>query len=149
MPFPKKEALNDPALFEKWLSHQSSKCRKKWNTPEKVHSLFLKMGRPGKTGDKSPAWKGDEIKYNSLHLVLRRDIPKPDICTHCGTKPKRLELCNISGVYSRDPSNYIWLCTKCHRKMDGHAYKLMKTKTRHDLFFNQYYQSSLVVLDSF
>ena len=146
MPLPKKEILDNPVLFAEWLSKQTKKCQKKWSSPDKIRAWQKTCGRPGKKGESSPVWKGDDIKYNSLHLVLRRKIPKPETCSHCGEKPKRLELCNISGEYNRDPANYIWLCTTCHRKMDGFSFKRMKAKTKYNLFFNQFYQEVSALL---
>lgn len=146
MPLPKKEILDNPVLFSEWLSKQSKRCQKKWSNPDKIRAWQKTCGRPGKKGETSPNWKGDNIKYNSLHLALRRIILKPEVCQHCGQKPKRLELCNINGEYNRDPANYIWLCTTCHRKMDGFSYKRMKIKTQHDLFFNQFFQEFSALL---
>lgn len=149
MPLPKKDVLEDKEKFAAWLSHQTKKCQRKWSNPDKIREWQKKCGRPGKKGEDSPRWVGDNIKYNSLHLILRKQIEKPEGCTHCGKKAERLELANITGQYTRDPTNYIWLCTKCHRKMDGHAYKLMKQKTRHGLFFNQYYQQNAAIITDF
>ena len=136
----------DPEKFKEWLSHQTPKTQRKWSKPGAIEAHFKRCGHPMPKGPDSPNWVGDAIKYNSLHLWLRKTIPKPDCCTHCGEPVERLELANINGIYNRDPNNYIWICTTCHRKMDGHSYKKMKTKTRHGLFFNQYYQEYSALL---
>lgn len=130
----------DPIKFSEWLSKQKPKVQKKWSNPDRLNELWKKCSHIQPKGKDSPRWKGDNIKYNSAHLLVAKLKPNTGYCSKCGIKKERLELANLSGIYNRDPGNYIWLCTKCHRKMDGFSYKKMKIETRHDLFFNQYYQ---------
>lgn len=136
----------DPVKLAEWLSKQKPRVQKKWSNPAKLAALWEKCSHEQPKGKDSPRWKGDEIKYNSAHLLVAKLKPKPDSCTKCGVIKERLELANLSGIYNRDPENYIWLCTKCHRKMDGHSYKKMKPETRYDSFYNQYHQEQSALL---
>jgi len=68
-------------------------------------------------GNKHYNWKGNNVKYNSLHLWIRKQIPKPKFCEDCG-KNEPQQIANISGQYSRDLTDWKWLCIKCHSKFD-------------------------------
>jgi hypothetical protein len=75
-------------------------------------------GRPP-TGEKNWNWKGDKVSYQALHSWVRRHKGTPHECEKCGTtEPRKYEWANISGEYKRDLSDWIRVCTKCHRKMD-------------------------------
>lgn len=72
----------------------------------------------GKTaGEKHYNWKGDDVKYGSLHDYIRYYKKKSDICEHCKIN-KSIDLANISGEYKRDINDFVWLCRSCHMKMD-------------------------------
>lgn len=74
--------------------------------------------RPDITGPKSSRWKGDAVKYLSLHAWLHRWKPRPKKCEFCLRNPPR-ELANISGNYLRELSDYLWLCHRCHMRLDN------------------------------
>jgi len=135
----------DPEKFKEWLSHQTEKCKRKWSNPRRLKEHWDKQGHPQPKGSDSLCWKGDNVKYNSLHLLMRKVKPKLNVCDKCGKKAKRIELANISGIYNRDPDNYFYLCTKCHREFDRHSYKMMRGQA-HQLFFNQFYQANSALL---
>lgn len=82
-----------------------------WNKDKKM---------PQFSGSNHPKWKGDNIKYGTLHDWIRRKLGRPSKCGICGTsESKRLEWSNISGEYKRDVSDFRSLCVKCHRKVDN------------------------------
>ena len=88
-------------------------------------SSWYQPGHKGLVGKSNSQWKGDKCSYNSLHCWVKRWIPKPKRCTHCGKlggKHKSgksiLEAANISGKYLRDLSDWVWVCTPCHSKLD-------------------------------
>jgi len=68
--------------------------------------------------EKNGMWKGDEVKYGSLHDYIEYHKPKPRNCENCG-KIKKLELANISQEYKRDINDYEWICRSCHMNKDG------------------------------
>jgi len=79
-------------------------------------------------GPESHSWKGDNIKYQSLHAWVRANFDKPGKCEKCGTKKgKAYEWANKSGKYKRRRSDWFWLCKKCHHKYDGVGEKASKT----------------------
>lgn len=67
--------------------------------------------------DKHPLWKGDKVSYQALHKWIRRHLPKPSLCQRCQKTPPR-DVSN-NGVYSRDLTQWEWLCPKCHKTKDG------------------------------
>jgi len=70
-----------------------------------------------RTGNKNPAWKGNNCKYNALHMWVNRWKGKPIVCVKCGSI-RFLEWANISGKYLRRLDDYFSLCKKCHTKYD-------------------------------
>lgn len=88
-------------------------------------------GKPklNRRGPNHFAWMGDNASYNALHSFIRRYYPKPDSCQTCGRIMKRLELSCITGTYNRDPSNYRYLCHRCHYSFDF-RYKALDTSYR-------------------
>jgi hypothetical protein len=70
-------------------------------------------------GANNPNWKGDNVGYKCLHDWIRLRKPKPKKCQQCGNEQNYLELANISGEYKRDIDDYVYLCVRCHKEMDG------------------------------
>ena len=66
----------------------------------------------------NPMWAGDNVSLIALHEWVRERKPKPQVC-ECCKQNAPYELANISGKYKRDPSDYEWLCRKCHMIKDG------------------------------
>lgn len=71
-----------------------------------------------KLADKNPMWKADKVGYNQLHALVRRRLPKPASCQKCFNGPP-YDLTNITGRYTRDLTNWKYLCRKCHMWYDG------------------------------
>ncbi len=64
-------------------------------------------------------WKGENVGYHALHGWISKKLGKPRDCANCHrTDRKRYEWANISKTYRRDLSDYIRLCTSCHRLFD-------------------------------
>jgi len=102
-----------------------------WNTGTKgVKSSTSGSFKKGDNlGEKHFAWKGELAGYLSKHTWMNRTFGKPSECEGCGaTKAKKFEWANISGEYKRERSDWKRLCTSCHMKMDGHAYKMWETR---------------------
>ena len=78
----------------------------------------MKLAHIGKqAGKNNPGWRGDLVSYSGLHGWVRRNLPKPDICSICKRKVK-LEVANISGLYKRSLKDFEWLCRSCHMKTE-------------------------------
>jgi len=77
----------------------------------------------------NPNWKGEGVGYTALHDWLHLRLGQPRHCSRCGTlTAKKYEWSNISGEYRRDAKDWERLCCSCHRKKDGHAYKMWATR---------------------
>ena len=73
-----------------------------------------------KRGEKSPSWKGNQVKYSALHSWVRKILGTPRYCSNCQSKvEKKYEWANISKAYKRELSDWIRLCTKCHIGYDS------------------------------
>lgn len=80
-------------------------------------------------GTLNPAWRGDKVSYDGLHRYIKRHLGTPRECEHCGTTTaKRYEWANKSGLYLRDFTDWIRLCTSCHRKYDNSSQKAWQTR---------------------
>lgn len=74
-------------------------------------------------GKDHPLWKGDNVSYSGLHYWLARRLGKPRVCDHCGTiTAKKYEWANKSGKYKRDITDWVRLCSRCHRIYDNHPW---------------------------
>lgn len=77
--------------------------------------------RPSMRGGNHPRWKGDSVKYESLHDWIQVQKGKAIKCEHCGSSGGKIRGChwaNKSGNYLRDLDDWISLCAKCHSKYD-------------------------------
>ena len=63
-------------------------------------------------------WNGGKTGYVGIHQYIRRYKPKPDYCTICNEKKKRLELASIDHKYTRNIDDYLYLCPSCHPLFD-------------------------------
>lgn len=55
----------------------------------------------GRTGERSPKWKGDDVGYFGVHDWMTANYGQPKHCEDCGTTDsrRRYEWANISGEY--------------------------------------------------
>jgi hypothetical protein len=71
----------------------------------------------------NPVWKGDGVGKPALHQWVRRRLYKPELCQECNFY-NPYDLANVTGVYSRDLSNWKYLCRRCHMESDGRLERL-------------------------
>lgn len=79
-----------------------------------------KIGK-NRWGKKNPNWKGNDIKYTSLHQWINRQLGEPNKCEHCGKeglKRNQINWANKDHTYKRDLEDWISLCVGCHKKYD-------------------------------
>lgn len=89
-------------------------------------SIAAQNGKTGKhhnqlKGSLHPCWKGNYAGYGSLHDWVKRKLGKPTKCEHCGKdglNGHKIHWANINHEYKRNLSDWIRLCTYCHRKYD-------------------------------
>lgn len=89
----------------------------------------------GKPSNKKGTWTS--MTYSAVHKWIRATLgPYPKKCQFCGEKGKKNGRCwsihyaNKSGKYLREVTDWLRLCTRCHRKHDKHPYVLKNTKRR-------------------
>jgi len=102
----------------------------------KKHSIETKNkiseSNKGKNkGKNNPDWKGDDATYSGFHMWMKKQKLKPNKCPKCRKKKNRMELSfdHNLGDYTRNPNDYIYLCSSCHKKRDNEfRKKLNKNK---------------------
>ena len=93
--------------------------------------LKISQGLKGKyVGENHCGWKADNVKYQGLHIWVRKNLGKAVRCEQCkGSKGSvRFEWANISHEYKRELSDWMQLCRKCHHQYDGISQKIHKTQ---------------------
>ena len=69
--------------------------------------------------ENNPRWKSDGVTYVHLHKWVTYNKGRSKKCEHCRTTTaKKFEWANVDHKYRRVLSDYIRLCTSCHRKYD-------------------------------
>lgn len=84
---------------------------------KKGHSLLK-----GRTGEKHPAWKGDEVGKIGVHTWITKTYGKPHKCEHCGVTKKdgkKISWANKGHTYKRNRKDWFMLCSKCHWHYDN------------------------------
>jgi len=73
-------------------------------------------------GERHSRWKGDGVGYRALHAWIERQLGRPNKCSECGKVGygHQIHWANVSGQYLRDVSDWVRLCSKCHKAFDGY-----------------------------
>ena len=93
----------------------------KHHSEETRRKISIHNASRTKTDDRSSSWKGDKVGYSGLHRWVPKKLGKPDTCEHCkrtGLSGNAIHWANRSGKYKRSMSDWIRLCSSCHRKYD-------------------------------
>lgn len=69
-------------------------------------------------GKNSPVWKGNNIKYMTLHDWMRDKYGKPKKCEFCGKTKGKIHYASIDHRYTRNIKDWLRLCPNCHNKYD-------------------------------
>lgn len=79
-----------------------------------------KGGHRDQAGERNHMWRGDEAKYQALHLRVQVARGTPSRCACCDTTEPttKYEWANLSGRYA-DINDYARLCIPCHRRLDA------------------------------
>jgi hypothetical protein len=101
----------------------SSATRKKISIAQKTRS------HENQRGPAHGMWKGDAVGLTALHDWVHLRLPRPDACQKCGVTGKPLDLHNIDKKYTRDLSQWIYLCKKCHAKEEEPARRACQSPT--------------------
>lgn len=111
------------------ISYRCYQCNRESSTPLSAYArktkhfcsqaCYTKYQKGAIVGDNHHNWKGDNVGYYALHSWVERQLGKPLKCESCGTsEPRKYEWANKSGDYLRDVSDWLRLCTPCHRMHD-------------------------------
>jgi hypothetical protein len=84
----------------------------KKHSPETIRKM-----REIKLADNNPIWKGDSVGKHALHRWVKARLSRPEFCQICIRVPP-YDLANITGKYTRDLSNWKYLCRRCHSTID-------------------------------
>ncbi len=110
---------------KEYLKKKSMTNHRRWHKIpeyEKFQEMHNKNLSVSKKGEKNSAWKGDKVSYKGLHIWIRNNKPKKNLCEKCGLN-KKVDASNISGEYKRDLNDWEWLCKKCHIRKDKKKFK--------------------------
>ncbi len=79
-------------------------------------------------GERNPYWKGDAIKYKSLHrwVELQWGLARDQDCSNChgASGSRKMNWANLDQQYSRDRKSWRVMCKKCHSQYDEKHFKI-------------------------
>lgn len=106
-----------------------------WNKGLKgaTNSGSFKEGHPNTSpvSDAHYRWKGNVVGYSALHRWIRKVLGTPTTCEDCGKTGltgRKIGWANRSGLYTRNLSDWIRLCKKCHSHYDRRERSLSATE---------------------
>ncbi len=77
-------------------------------------------------GKNNPNWKGEKAKFIAIHTYISKRKEKPNKCENCNKGNRRIELSfnHDLGNHTRNPNDYEYLCSKCHKQRDINEFGL-------------------------
>lgn len=90
-------------------------CARKYNKPLSLQRL------PHPSGINHPKWLGDRISYRGLHKWVVKTLGQPTKCSNCNQDNlagQQIHWANISHNYKRNVTDWVRLCSKCHKGYD-------------------------------
>lgn len=105
-----------PPFSKKWKENMSKSGKGKKFTEEHKKKISDAL-----KGDKSYAWKGDKVKYVTVHNWVIKWKGQPNICENCEKKVldnRRIHWANVDHKYQRKLEDYVRLCVECHCEYD-------------------------------
>lgn len=87
----------------------------------KNHDIAARVAaKRSQAGESNHMWRGDDAKYQALHLRVEAARGKPRECGRCGSNDlnARYERANLTGKYT-DVDDYERMCVSCHRTYDA------------------------------
>lgn len=122
-----KTGENAPNWKGGWKNNlpKCKECDKVLSKMGAIHCVKHKPHSIVKFGIDNHMWKGDNVKYISLHIWVASKLGKPSFCENCGSiSAKRYEWANLTREYIRDLSKWTRLCSSCHIKHDRYNHEL-------------------------
>lgn len=119
-------------------------CGKSISVKQSIHDAghgkfcSKSCGRKTKRREFSQHWKGESVGYYGIHAWIKNNYGKANKCEHCKkTDAKKYEWANKNHKYNRDISEWIQLCTRCHRFFDGQSRGVLKLNSKYEIL-NEY-----------
>lgn len=106
--------------------------------------VCLSCARKNVSGKRNPMYK-EKASYIAIHVYVRRRKPCDGICQICSKNigKKKLDLAKIHGrKYTREITDYIWLCRTCHNVYD---YRVENIPKRELNIYKLHFKSGLVL----
>jgi hypothetical protein len=122
-----KAGENNPFYGRKHSEETLKKMRAR--KPSEETRKRMRENAKWQYGETNSMWKGTDVKYEALHIWVRKHLPKTQTCLVCN-KTSPYDIANITGVYNRDFNNWQWLCRRCHMLSDGRMKNLKQYKTK-------------------
>lgn len=119
-------------MFGKHHTEESKEKNRQKHLGKKQAKEHIENNRQTHLGDKNHNWKGDDVKYRSLHHWVVTNLGQPTKCEHCdkdGLTGKQIHWANKDHKYRRVLDDWIRLCPKCHGKYDK-EHGLRKNKSK-------------------
>ena len=133
MAFPKGKKHTIETIEKMSASHMGNDSGK-YNRGRKFSDEHRRKMSLSKQEEKNEMWKGSEASYSAFHIWISKHKPKTTVCENCGKK-KRLEAAfknhnanSRNMVYTRNFADWLWLCRRCHMKLDGRLDSLVKNR---------------------
>lgn len=117
--------------------------------------LPVRKGLVGLRESSNHQWKGDKVGYYALHDWVERNLGKPKKCSNSFCYyprlnrknklilfPTKYEWANVSGDYKRNLSDWVRLCTSCHRHYDSIKNRIRLINKRLDAW-EKYFKKEL------
>lgn len=78
------------------------------------------------SGENAYQWKENGFTSTALHNWVKKHLGKAKECVFCKTKTaKRYEWANKSEKYKRELSDWLELCSSCHKKYDIKMHRIL------------------------
>ena len=84
----------------------NQKIRERKNA--RMRSIYIEL---------TPQERRDQSSLKRLHYKVRKIKTNQKYCSICNEE-KRLQLSSLNGDYTKNPSDYWWLCSECHHLYD-------------------------------
>lgn len=117
-----------PTMSEEWKAKLSAANKgriltEEWKAKIGAASKGRKWSEEAKiklSGENNTGWKGDNVGRSAIHNWVRKHWPTsiPTACQNCNRTVTSLDLVCMTKLYTRNFSDWKFLCRKCHGILD-------------------------------
>lgn len=76
--------------------------------------------------------------YYSTHRWVYRNLNETNYCQLCGSSDRKLEWANLSDKYLRKSEDWLFVCRKCHFKLDKKKRNILNLARNRKDYFNRW-----------